>query len=154
MIFVDALCFVHFFMKKVGSDPPGATSYYILLKEMHSKIGLKVMYDKYLENGINDLEFLGRKILQDSGLKLNEDFHEQVIILDKYLVDILLPTKNIIIEWDGNHWHSLPKSIIRDKLRDEDLNKNNYKIIRFTETQIKERREDIIEDIVNICKGD
>jgi len=57
--------------------------------------------------------------------------------LNNRLVDIFIEP-NIVIECDGNYWHSFPHI----KLKDEKLNsfcrENNIEIIRLTETQIKQ----------------
>jgi DNA-directed RNA polymerase subunit RPC12/RpoP len=41
------------------------------------------------KKGLNKLELRGRKILEDLGLVLNKDFKEQVLMFNKFLVDIL-----------------------------------------------------------------
>lgn len=35
------------------------------------------------------------------------------------------------VEYDGYHWHTTPKSIIHDNIRNQVFNDNGYKVIRF-----------------------
>ena len=51
-------------------------------------------------------------------------------------VDFLLPNK-IIIQCDGDYWHSIPKVRARDKRQDESYKTKGYRVIRFTETNIR-----------------
>ena len=44
--------------------------------------------------GINKLELAGQKILKEIGI----EFQEQVLMFNKFLVDVLIPSKNIIIQ--------------------------------------------------------
>jgi len=100
------------------------------------------------KKGLNKIELLGRKILND----LNLEFDEQVIIADKFLVDVFVPNYNLIIQWDGDYWHCHPKYIkpderqMRRKQIDRSQNKYfevcGYKILRFWESEIKRETED------------
>jgi len=85
------------------------------------------------KNGLNKLELAGRKILQDIGV----GFNEQVIMFDKFLVDVLVKDKPIIIQWDGEYWHSKPKRKLLDKSQDAYMKKCGYKVIRITDVEIK-----------------
>lgn len=51
---------------------------------------------------------------------------------------------NICIEVDGDYWHSLPKTILRDKEIDLNLNLLGYKVIRLSESDIKKDAYDLI----------
>ena len=46
---------------------------------------------------------------------------------------------NIDIETDGDFWHANPKKAEKDNLRDNDLKTEGWKVIRFSEKQIKEQ---------------
>jgi len=85
------------------------------------------------KKGLNRLELAGRKILQDSGIK----FEEQVLMFNKFLVDVVMKDRPIIIQWDGVYWHSKPKRRALDKSQDAYMNKCGYKVIRITDKQIK-----------------
>jgi very-short-patch-repair endonuclease len=98
------------------------------------------------KKGLNKLELAGRKILMD----LNINFQEQVLMFNKFLVDVLLPNKNIVIQWDGEYWHSKPKRILLDKSQDAYLKKCGYKVLRISDKQIK---NNIIEVYANIKRA-
>jgi len=86
----------------------------------------------------------GRKILQD----LEIDFNEQVLMFDKFLVDILLKDKKTIIQWDGEYWHTMKKNRIRDKSQDAYLKKCGYNVIRITDKQIKNNIQEVYNQII------
>jgi len=46
---------------------------------------------------------------------------------------------NIDIETDGDFWHANPEKAAQDNLRDHDLNTEGWKILRFSEKQIREQ---------------
>jgi very-short-patch-repair endonuclease len=85
------------------------------------------------KRGLNKLEIRGREILQDIGL----EFNEQVLMFDKFLVDVLLKDKKIIIQWDGEYWHNKPKRKKLDESQDAYFKKCEYKVLRITDNQIK-----------------
>ena len=62
------------------------------------------------KKGLNKLELAGQKILKEIGV----DFQEQVLMFNKFLVDVLIPNKNVIIQWDGEYWHTKPKRVLLD----------------------------------------
>ncbi|MCK9597351.1 endonuclease domain-containing protein [Candidatus Pacearchaeota archaeon] len=86
------------------------------------------------KKGLNKLELKGRKILNELGVQ----FKEQVLMFNKFLVDVLLINKNIIIQWDGEYWHNKPKRKMLDKSQDLYLLKCGYKVIRITDKHIKD----------------
>lgn len=96
-----------------------------------------------------DIEIWGREVLQEMGLHVNKDFLEQFAPEDNYIVDVFIPSKKAIIEWDGDYWHSLPDMIKRDRRRDHYFSSLGYKILRIKGSKLrkihnwtKEKRED------------
>ncbi len=95
------------------------------------------------KKGLNNLELKGRKILQDIGIK----FDEQVLLADKFLVDVLVPSFDLVIQWDGDYWHCHPRfknpdkrqqrRAKLDKSQDAYLKKCGYKVLRFWESEVK-----------------
>ena len=61
-----------------------------------------------------------------------------------YFVDIYIPIKNLIIECDGEYWHSKPERKILDKKRDYLLRSLGYKIIRLPEKEIKTNPKNLL----------
>jgi very-short-patch-repair endonuclease len=63
--------------------------------------------------------------------------HEAQYQIGKYVVDALIPNINLIIEADGEYWHSKPEQIEKDKIRDKWLTEKGYQIIRLPGKEIK-----------------
>lgn len=63
-------------------------------------------------------------------------FETQKIINGRFLVDAYIPSLNLIIEADGEYWHSLPRVVGKDKAENAYLTKCGYKLLRLTETEI------------------
>jgi len=56
--------------------------------------------------------------------------------LGYWVCDFFVPASNLVVECDGDYWHSLPKAILNDKRKDAWLKKHRYKLLRLTETEI------------------
>jgi len=57
--------------------------------------------------------------------------------IGKWYVDIFIPNRKLIIECNGDYWHSLPNRIKRDKELQKYCNKNNYKLAWIWENEIR-----------------
>jgi very-short-patch-repair endonuclease len=101
------------------------------------------------------LEILGKSIL----LELGVDFEEQVLIENKFIVDVLLKNKKIVLQWDGDYWHGYKKNkdgllderqikrVKLDKSQDAYMYKCGYKVLRFWEHDVYKQKEKVIEII-------
>lgn len=60
---------------------------------------------------------------------------------NNYVLDfaIYCAKGNINIETDGDFWHANPEKAEQDNVRDHDLNTEGWKVLRFTEKQIREQ---------------
>ncbi len=63
-----------------------------------------------------------------------------------YQCDILIPSKNLVIECDGNYWHNYPIGNETDIMRNIELRKAGYSVLRFWENDIRVME---IEDLKN-----
>jgi len=106
--------------------------------------------------GLNKLELAGREILNEIGI----EFNEQILICNKFLVDVFIPDKNIVIQWDGDYWHGNPiklkdgmpdkrqtRRMNFDKSQDTYMIKAGYTVLRFWEHDVKNNKNKIYEDI-------
>jgi len=85
--------------------------------------------------------------LVESYLKSNNiPFTKQCPVAGISLVDFLLPRK-IIIQCDGDYWHSVGNRKERDANQDLIFGFKGYKVWRFSETEIKETRGSCVEKI-------
>lgn len=59
---------------------------------------------------------------------------------------------NICIFADGDYWHNTEKSKIRDIFVNQELNKQNYKVLRFWEHEINKEPQKCLEKILETIK--
>jgi very-short-patch-repair endonuclease len=88
----------------------------------------------------------------------HHDFHRQYYIREiKALFDFKISGKNIFIEVDGDFWHCNPNSkfkepiyeaqksnLMQDKVKEEWCLKNGFKLLRFWESDINNKQEEVI----------
>lgn len=73
----------------------------------------------------------------------------------KYGIKCILPDvriKNIIVEFDGNYWHSLDSVKERDGLKNKIYRDYGYFLIRIKECDYIKNSNKVIEDTINIIK--
>lgn len=68
--------------------------------------------------------------------ELREEFIPQKPI-GPWCVDFYLPKRRLIIECDGDYWHSIEKVKERDTRKDFYLKRNGMKVLRLTESSIR-----------------
>jgi very-short-patch-repair endonuclease len=73
-------------------------------------------------------------------------------IIGNYIVDFVSRKKGLIIEVDGGY-HSEPRQQENDQLREQDLERMGYHIIRFTNEEILSDIENVIEQIEDYFNG-
>ena len=74
-------------------------------------------------------------------------FEKQKLINGKFLVDAYIPSLNLVIEADGDYWHSLESNIKRDKAKNAYLIKCGFNLLRLTETEINKDVKIALKDI-------
>ena len=72
--------------------------------------------------------------LKDQGLL----FEQQKLINSKFVVDAYIPSLNLIIEADGDYWHSLESVMRKDKSQNAYLTKCGFNLLRLTGTEIND----------------
>ncbi len=63
-------------------------------------------------------------------------FVKQQVVDGLWVVDALVPGAKLVIECDGEYWHSQPKMEARDKKKDAYLRSRGYQVFRFPEAAI------------------
>lgn len=106
--------------------------------------GVKSIISQLNNKSETGLEKIGRAILQEIGI----EFSEQVPMFKKFIVDVLIDDKKTVIQWDGEYWHSKKTNKDRDNSQDKYLAKCGYKVLRYTDKQIKKDREAVKQDII------
>ena len=82
--------------------------------------------------------------------KLGVPFLRQHIIGD-YIVDFVSRHDGLVIEVDGGY-HSEPRQQEDDKLREEDLERMGYHVIRFTNEEVLYETEKVTDKILDYFK--
>lgn len=57
-------------------------------------------------------------------------------LIKHFIVDAYIPSLNLVIEADGEYWHSLEKNIKRDRAKSAYLLKCGYELLRLKESEI------------------
>jgi very-short-patch-repair endonuclease len=76
-------------------------------------------------------------------------FVRQQVIDGLWVVDALVPGARMVIECDGEYWHSLPGAAERDKKKDTYLTSRGYKVFRFPEAAINADVKECVQRIVD-----
>lgn len=80
-----------------------------------------------------------------NGLK----FRRQVPI-GPFIVDFYCATQKLIVELDGSV-HENPEVQGKDQWRQHYLQKNGYRVIRFTNDEVNDRMLDVLRKISSVC---
>ena len=116
-------------------------------KDWVQSTSLKGNLTQLNKKGLNKLELKGRKILEELGLVRDRDFMEQYPLFNKFVVDIWIPKKHLVIQWDGIYWHNKPKRKRLDISQDRYMNKAGINVLRFSDLQIKDNITYVYENI-------
>jgi len=63
-------------------------------------------------------------------------FVKQQVVDGLWVVDALVPGARVVIECDGEYWHSRPEMVARDHRKDAYLTSRGYQVLRFPESAI------------------
>lgn len=74
-----------------------------------------------------------------------KQFYRQRIISD-YIVDFYCPKANMIIEIDGGQ-HYTEEGLKKDKMRDEYMKGQGFKVLRFSDKEVFKNLKGVIEKI-------
>ncbi|MBT9176903.1 MAG: hypothetical protein DDT20_01228 [Firmicutes bacterium] len=72
----------------------------------------------------------------------------------RYIADIYIAEKKLVIECNGDYWHNLPERINRDKEFEAYLFQNNYKILWLWQKDIlKNSEETLLKGLTQVIGG-
>ncbi len=97
-----------------------------------------------LRSNMTDAERLLWSKLKRKQLK-GKQFYRQRIISD-YIVDFYCPKANMIIEIDGGQ-HYTEEGLKKDKMRDEYMKGQGFKVLRFSDKEVFKNLKGVIEKI-------
>ena len=93
---------------------------------------------------MTDAETLLRSKLRRKQLKGLQIYRQRII--DNYIVDFYCPRANLIIEIDGGQHYS-DEGLNKDKVRDDYLMGQGFKVLRFSDKEIFENFNGVIKRI-------
>lgn len=76
-------------------------------------------------------------------------FVKQQVVDGLWVVDALVPGARLVIECDGEYWHSLPEMEARDARKDRYLRSRGYTVFRFPEAGIRADVQACVQRIVD-----
>lgn len=91
---------------------------------------------KYSYHKISKEEQVFADLLMARGLVF-----EQQAEAESYCVDILFRSERVVVEFDGDYWHSLPRMIASDARKDATLSAKGYRVVRVPESLYRSDRE-------------
>lgn len=114
------------------------------------------------KKGLNKIEKIGKRIIDEIGI----EYQEQFLIAGKFLVDVFIPAHALVIQWDGEYWHGHPSKIKNeqpdnrqkrrmalDKSQDAYMKKCGLRVARFWECELKERPEQVSDNIRDLLNN-
>lgn len=69
-----------------------------------------------------------------------------------YACDFFIPSANLVIEADGEYWHSLPANKVRDRRKTTFLLNNGYQLLRLPERTVRSNSAWCKKQILNALK--
>lgn len=95
------------------------------------------------KNGPTSIERIMMAALNDAGIA----YEFQFAVGEKFLCDFAFPDHMLIVECDGEYWHSTPRQKRQDASKDAYLQACGYIVMRFSGTQIRENIHACIDSI-------
>lgn len=116
-------------------------------KDVYSSETIEKMREARLKRIIPKRDTVIEVLLQNELKQRGIEFQTHLPVEGICQPDIVFLDKKIVIEADGNYWHSLPKSIVKDRRNNKILRERGWKVFRFSETEIKNNVKECINQI-------
>lgn len=91
----------------------------------------------------SSLEVVVRQVLDALGV-----VYEPSVQIGPYVADMLVPHSRLVIECDGDYWHSRPGALERDMRKDKYLEANGYRVLRLGERVIKAITKQALRELI------
>ena len=130
--------------------------------EAHRKIMRETLArnrKELLKGNPSNLEFTFADILTTLNIEFVHQYH-----VDGFDYDFYLPSKNLLIEIDGDYWHGNPdvyteavlnnmqrKNRGKDKLKTKHAADRNFKLARYWEHDINNDRLSVVRTLIDLC---
>ena len=110
-----------------------------------NKEPIKLMHAAVGTDGPTSIEIVVQRALNQLGIK-----HEVHKVIGHLTVDIYIPEPNLVVECDGNYWHSLPGQKHKDIKRDYWLRSQEYRVVRIWEKEINQSALTTIKSVLSL----
>lgn len=70
-------------------------------------------------------------------------------VIGPYVVDFAIPECQLVIECDGDYWHTLPKQQIKDKRKDMYLKHEGWRVLRLWEHSIRNDINGCLQEVIS-----
>ena len=119
-------------------------------KELYPNLGWrKTRKNQILPKKDTTIEIKIQKFLEQLGIEYFT--HKYINIEHSYQCDIFIPSMNLVIECDGNYWHSYPIGREIDNIRTKELIEKGFKVLRLWEIEIKNMDLNDLKDKIKKC---
>lgn len=88
--------------------------------------------------------------LMDALHGCNIPYEFQYVVGDKFLCDFAFPQGMLIVECDGEYWHSTPKQRARDASKDAYLQACGYTVLRLSDKRIEQDADSCVHAIMKL----
>lgn len=117
--------------KRISTTKKAAVT--LASREHCRKIGLKGRLTQFARKGFTKIELIVKEHLTNSKITAIP----QHVVDDRWFCDYYLPSYNLILECDGEYWHSLEKVVRKDRVKNSYLLEKGYNLLRLKESDIK-----------------
>lgn len=105
-----------------------------VFREQMRKIRIQTLISKPVIKSPNKLEKLVYNTLDKFGIS----YKKQVPLFNKFVVDVLFPKNNLVLEIFGRYWHEMPVNKKKDFSKKKYLLKCGYKVEEIWDYEIKQ----------------
>lgn len=102
-------------------------------KEEMRRIRIKTLTSQPVIASPNKLEDLVYRALDTLGIT----YQRQIPLFEKFVVDVLIPERKLVIEVFGRYWHEMPKIKKKDASKKKYLEKCGYAVVELWDFDIK-----------------
>lgn len=135
------------YLKKYPRIPWNKGKHGIYSKETIDKIR-KARLRQKIPFEYTDIERAIEQLLEELQIPYVHSFN----LGDKFLCDFAIPSARLIIECDGDYWHSLPQMKRRDRAKDAYAKKCGWIVLRLSENHILNDITSCKHIIINIAR--
>jgi very-short-patch-repair endonuclease len=70
-----------------------------------------------------------------------------------FVVDVIFEEEKVVVEFDGDYWHSLPRTAAKDRRKDAALLEEGYQVVRVKQSAYEQNPEEQVQRIADALNG-